>query len=298
MKGIFLPQIFTDKRRSTKRIFPIYGFMGLGLIVLFWGLNWGLSGLRSHWGFFPLWLGYILTIDAMVYMRKGTSLFTRDISKFIMLFVISIPCWWLFEAINQITLNWIYQGREYFTDLQFAMYASINFSTVIPAIFVTGELAGTFNWIKKIKKGFIIKSNPKNYIIIFIIGILMFILIYLFPQYFFPLVWISLYFIIDPVNHFFGNKTLLYKLNEGNWNSYIALAVGALICGFFWEMWNFYSFPKWTYYLPIANFGHVFEMPVLGYTGYIPFSWEIFALYYFINGLIFRNRMTDYPGVG
>ena len=29
---------------------------------------------------------------------------------------------------------------------------------------------------------------------------------------------------------------------------------------------------------------HVFEMPLLGYIGYIPFSWELFALYHLIVG--------------
>ena len=30
-----------------------------------WPLNWGLEGMRSHVGFFPLWLGYCLTVDAL-----------------------------------------------------------------------------------------------------------------------------------------------------------------------------------------------------------------------------------------
>jgi hypothetical protein len=58
------------------------------------------------------------------------------------------------------------------------------------------------------------------------------------------------------------------------------------MCGFFWEMWNFYSYPKWMYYLPIADFLHIFEMPVLGYSGYIPFSIELFALYHLVAGLL------------
>jgi len=38
------------------------------LVAVFWILNWSLSGLRTHWGFFPLWLGYALTVDALVFL--------------------------------------------------------------------------------------------------------------------------------------------------------------------------------------------------------------------------------------
>jgi hypothetical protein len=47
-------------------------------------------------------------------------------------------------------------------------------------------------------------------------------------------------------------------------------------------MWNFLSYPKWIYHVPFVGFLHVFEMPLLGYLGYIPFSWELFALYHLI----------------
>ena len=59
---------------------------------------------------------------------------------------------------------------------------------------------------------------------------------------------------------------------------YALLALGALVCGFFWEMWNYYSFPKWTYHTPGAEFLKIFEMPLLGYGGDIPFALELYAL--------------------
>jgi len=47
-------------------------------------------------------------------------------------------------------------------------------------------------------------------------------------------------------------------------------------------MWNYFSFPKWVYHTPGINSLHVFEMPLPGYLGYIPFSWELFALANFL----------------
>ena len=48
--------------------------------------------------------------------------------------------------------------------------------------------------------------------------------------------------------------------------------VGALICGFFWEMWNYFSLARWTYTIPFVQRFHLFEMPILGYGGYLPFG--------------------------
>ena len=71
-------------------------------------------------------------------------------------------------------------------------------------------------------------------------------------------------------------------LREGDWRPILSLSAGALFCGFFWEMWNYYSYPKWKYHTPGAEFLHVFEMPLLGYIGYLPFAWELYALRNFL----------------
>jgi hypothetical protein len=44
-------------------------------------------------------------------------------------------------------------------------------------------------------------------------------------------------------------------------------------------MWNFYAFPKWVYDIPFFDYLHIFEMPLLGYGGYLFFGPELFALY-------------------
>ena len=67
-------------------------------------------------------------------------------------------------------------------------------------------------------------------------------------------------------------ETCFTPLRAGDYSSVITLAVAALTCGFFWEMWNFWSLPKWHYSVPYVNVAHVFEMPVVGYTGYLPFG--------------------------
>ena len=278
---------------ESKNKFPLYGWCGILLIIIFWYLNWCLYGLRTDWAFFPLWLGFCLTIDAIVFIRKGTSLIKRNIKKYILLFVISAPVWWLFELFNSITHNWFYDGKQYFTDIQFFILASISFSTVIPAVFEGSELAGTFKLIRNLRP--YKKLKPGNQVInlFFLTGIITLGLEILYPKIFYPLIWITVYFLIEPINIKMNNRNLLLNIKEGNWKPIVSLWIGCLICAFFWEMWNYYSYPKWYYYLPMVNFLHVFEMPLLGYIGYLPFSLELFATYNLIVGL-FGEKENKY----
>ncbi len=270
---------------KADRTFPIYGWIGILLVLVFWYLNWFLSGLRTDWAFFPLWLGFCLTVDGLVFLRKGTSLLKRNIRKYVLLFVISAPVWWLFELFNSFTRNWFYDGRQYFTDLEFFILASISFSTVIPAVFEAAELAGTFKWIKELKPFKELKPSNKTIIWFLFFGILTLILELLFPKIFFPFIWITVYFLVEPVNIKMKNRNLLQYTGRGDWRPVVSLWIGCLMCAFFWEMWNYYSYPKWNYYLPMLNFLHVFEMPLLGYIGYLPFSLELFAVYHLIIGI-------------
>jgi hypothetical protein len=72
----------------------------------------------------------------------------------------------------------------------------------------------------------------------------------------------------------------------------LVLFTAGLICGFFWELWNWGSLPKWLYDVPFANRPTLFEMPLLGYGGYLPFALEVYAAYHLLHWLIFRRRDT------
>ena len=61
---------------------------------------------------------------------------------------------------------------------------------------------------------------------------------------------------------------------EGDRRELVCLSLGALLCGFFWEMWNYASLPKWHYSVPYVQACLIFEMPLLGYAGYLPFGVE------------------------
>src|SRR6184192_2416971 len=103
------------------------GLLGLALLGVCWPLNWTLPGMRTAYLFFPLWLGYILVVDALVFYRTGSSLWSRSRRDFVLLFVASAPVWWLFEVINNRTANWEYLGANTFTQFENYLFSTISF---------------------------------------------------------------------------------------------------------------------------------------------------------------------------
>ena len=285
---------FETNPSSIRRKFPIHGWIGFGLVATFWALNWSISGLRTHWTFFPLWLGYVLAVDGLTFYRKGISIFSQNRVAFFELFIISIPVWWLFELLNLRSQNWFYHGREHFSNFQYAILASVSFSTVIPAVFGTADLISTFKWHSKIKSRFPIILTSRRLLWLFLLGWLLLALLLFLPHYFFPLMWVSVFFIIEPINVWLGHRSVVKDLSTGDWRPILALSIGCLICGFFWEMWNFYSYPKWIYQVPFVDFLHIFEMPLLGFLGYLTFSLELYAFYNLATGLLKRKKQLEF----
>ena len=277
---------------KRRRRWPSTLLMGLLLVALAWPLNWGLSGLRTHWLFFPQWLGYCLAVDGLVRLRKGRSLLSRNPLRYACLFILSVPVWWLFEGLNLFTQNWIYLGRDRFSDLAYFLFSSLSFSTVIPAVFSTAELLGTFKAFARLPRVPRFHAGSRLLWSLHASGWMMLILMITFPEIFFPFMWLSVVFIVDPLNALRGRRSLVRFLAAGNLRPMVVYGLGALVCGFFWELWNLFAYPKWIYSIPYLEFWHVFEMPLAGYGGYIPFGWELFALYHLAAGLTGGRILT------
>ena len=71
-----------------------------------------------------------------------------------------------------------------------------------------------------------------------------------------------------------GEDHIFCELTTGNWSGVVAAALAAVTCGVFWEMWNYFSLAKWDYSIPFVHRFQIFEMPLLGYAGYLPFGLE------------------------
>ena len=260
--------------------------------MVFWLINWTFPGPRTFWAFFPLWLGFCLTIDAINLRCNGTSLIARDWRKFIGLFLVSAPVWWLFEVLNWRVQSWHYLGRELLNNWQYVLVSSINFCIVIPAVFGAAELVSGLPFIRRMKPWLVINTDRKTTLTFFFLGWMMMAALLFWPRYFFPFLWLSVYFILEPLNVWLGNRSLGLFTRRGDWRPVVSLFLGALLTGFFWEMWNFLAYPKWVYTVPFVGNPKIFEMPLLGYGGYLPFACELFAVYHLVTGFLGQKRTS------
>ncbi|NNF45277.1 MAG: hypothetical protein HKN69_00775 [Desulfofustis sp.] len=262
------------------RSFPLWGWGSIFLCAVAWVLAWS----RFDWfvdyqifTFSPLWFGYIGVVNALTYMRSGRCMVLHRPKYLISLFMVSAIFWWYFEYLNRFVQNWYYINIEGLSSAQYVLFATLPFSTVLPAVLGTYELLRTFprlsGGLATYKKLDFVNSRPMalTLLVVASIGLLC---IGIYPDYLFPLLWLSPLLILTSVQLITGNQTIFAPLSQGNWSRIFLLALSALICGLFWEMWNYFSYAKWLYSIPFVQRFHIFEMPVLGYAGYLPFGLE------------------------
>ena len=298
--------IISDDRLPVRRIplrgkpvkrylLPYRGLLGLILICVAWPFSWAESGTGLQYTFFPLWLGFILAVDGLVLRRTGTSLIVRSPKIMAMMFILAVPYWWMFEAINQVIQNWVYIGSDPETSLFSLIQTSLAFSVVIPAVFEVSELVGSFNFINRFARMPALVLNRQQVAIIGILGVLSLAALLTWPKYLFPITWLSLFFIFDPINYLTGRPSITANVRHGDWRLVVAFALGALICGFFWEMWNYQATISWQYNIGFFDFARIFHMPLLGYGGYLPFGLETYAMFHFVVGLLGWSRDANIP---
>ena len=92
------------------------------------------------------------------------------------------------------------------------------------------------------------------------------------------------------MRHLLGQKTQFTSLATGDWRPLILPALAALVCGLFWELWNLHSLAHWEYSIPYVARFYLFEMPAIGYAGYLPFGMVCLAVAEVLHGTnnIFR----------
>lgn len=279
-------------RQGWSQSYPPHFWFGVVLLAVTWSLAWFGPAPYSRHTFFPLWLGYIMTVDGLTLRRSGVSLLRRDRLRFALLFVFSIPLWWLFEFANEFLKNWRYVGASHYSTIAYVALASIAFSTVMPAIFVTAALYRTVHFFARPRYWLRIAPSRAGLIAIGAFGVVLFVGSLALPNLLFPFVWIGLFLTLDVTNALLGGKSISKQVAGGRWDTVLVLFAAGLTCGFFWEMWNFWSMPKWIYNVPAVSEPKLFEMPLLGYGGYLPFALEVYAAYHLLHTLLFRRRDT------
>ncbi len=269
-----------EPRKAVARL-PWWGWCGALLTAASWYAAWSRPawlGILNRHTFTPLWFGFILLLDGAVHRRKGHSMLTRSPLGFASLFAVSAVMWWFFEYLNRFTQNWYYSAVRTYDALGYVLAATPAFATVLPAVFEMSELLGTAGWVQRYRQVRQIRLPiSRLHPLSLGIGVAGLIAAAAFPAIFYPALWLAPLFILVPVLSWAGRPTPAARMAGGDWRCLIALSTGALLCGFCWEMWNFHSWPKWFYTIPYVEGLRLFEMPLLGYLGYLPFGIECFC---------------------
>ena len=255
--------------------FPLHGQLGLALMVAAWALAWSradLPGIAEQHTFFPLWLGFIFTLDGLVFRRAGRSLWKSRRTAFLLLFPASALSWWYFEFLNRFVQNWWYPDRMDFGPVHYIIYSSLCFSTVLPGVFEMHDLLASFPALRDRWSCGPRWHFPRAAAVFAALGVILLPLVPRFPDPLFFATWIAPLALLAGALGLAGVETPFHPIARGDWSPVVRLALAALVCGFFWELWNFWSCPHWEYAVPYVNRFHLFEMPVVGYAGYLPFG--------------------------
>jgi hypothetical protein len=235
------------------------------------------------------WTGYILWIDGAIYSLRGRSLLRNCPREFAWLAFSSVPLWLIFEAYNLRLNNWIYTGLPDNWWLRQLGYGW-SFATIWPGIFETAMLLRALDWNAPPPASPAVSAStmtrpmqPAAGWAVSVSGLLM-ATIPLFVEkelgsYLFGLVWLGFAFLLEPFNRWTGRPSLWADLSAGDASRLRALLWAGIICGLWWEFWNWFAAAKWFYTVPILPEWKVFAMPLPGYLGFPAFAVECFVLF-------------------
>ena len=264
----------------------IHGFIGFGVLILAEIMMFRRVEPFVSWFYCFAWWSYILICDSLIYKIEGNSLLMNRTKEFFLLIPWSVAVWLFFELVNLSLKNWYYINVPSNTPLRWIGYM-VAYSTVLPGLFETTELLRSIG----LYRGFSVTAIPESrkwYIPFWIVGGAFLILPITVPKYCFSLIWESLIFLLEPINHRFGGKSLMREWERGNPRIFLLLLTAGLACGLLWEFWNFWARSKWVYTVPFFDELKGFEMPPLGFLGFPPFAVECYVIYNFIS--LFRHK--------
>ena len=267
-------------KEKILRLNLYFGLFGLLFSALLLALE---VSFMKTWFFCFSWWSFILVMDSLNFRKRKASPLSDSLGNFLFSAFISVLVWLIFELFNLRIQNWTYHSLPP-NILERWLGYFVAFASVIPAMREISLFAQSFLSKKRLAL-FRIRGTPALLKSWFFSGIILIILSLAWPRLFFPFVWLCFIFLFEPLNFWLKNKTLLRDVEKNDWTRLLSWLLAGLVAGFLWEFWNFWAGSHWEYSIPYLNSWRVFQMPVFGYTGFLPFAIEVFALYQFLFAL-------------
>lgn len=273
------------------------GGIGLGIIVVAEVLLFRGNALMAEW-FTPVaWTGYVLLLDGLCARLTGRSYLTTARAELVLVVLVSIAAWWLFELYNAPRfwhggdhtrgLWWQYHHLEPNLFLRRVGY-DWSFATIFPSLFLTAAVlrATVFARVR------VRPWAPPPALVracAALGGVAVLLPLLVIDGWLVPLVWLGFILLLEPLNARAGRPSWLGDLARGDASRLCALLAAGGVCGVLWEFWNYWATTRWTYTVPYLSGVKVFEMPVLGYLGFPPFALECHAMYHWTRAWLLAD---------
>jgi len=299
----------SDLKKENRKIpvwFWIGGILMFGAMFFMWGKFSGPKFI-TNWTLLPLFWGAIIFFDGIVYYRTaGRSIINDRPRTLIAMAVCSIGGWAYFEYLNFfVKENWYYPSGDLISTEQFMIYSMLGSSALLTIAFELYMMLESFPKLAvKYTQGPKVVVSKKVWKIILFGALAIMLLISIFPDELFFFIWLApllVFLAILEIMDIWTPFTAIEK--SGNWSPLVLMCLTYLIQGFFHECWNYFSaihLPDngiitynpgfWMYSVPYVNVLHIFEMPALGFFGYLPFG-----LYCWVAWLLFAEMLGIDP---
>jgi hypothetical protein len=238
------------------------------------------------WYYHCAWWSYIVAADGLNRRLGGRALIRDRPAEFARLAAFSVLWWTLFEAINLRLGNWYYVMDDPSRAWRWTGGA-LAFATVIPGIVETLELIENAGWLRSVPVRPLRWGRGKEAAVVSL-GLAFFVLPLAWPDLFFPLTWGSFVFLVEPWNRRHARRSFLRDLEGGEAGPFCRTLLAGLVCGLFWELWNYWARTKWIYTVPGFERFKLFEMPLTGFLGFPPFAVESVSVVRFASAIAER----------
>jgi len=231
-----------------------------------------------------LWWGIILLLDFYNFRYWKESLIREDAKKFYLIIIpLSAIFWLYYEVVNLFYPQWNYSGIIPGIPMRIVL-SLLSFGTVIPIIIeLLWVFVGPFQTIAVSAMWRTFIQNNKLIIIImgFVCATLPFYNTYFYAN---QLMWLGPMLMLMPFVASSGKDEMEYR------RFWIYAIVTGLLSGALWEFLNFWAGGKWQYTI-LPDTLRIFEMPIYGYIGFVPFALSTLALYVYAKNFI-KTKLT------
>ncbi len=253
-----------------------------GLAALFMGSEPLYSLPLLAWSFL-----FFLSSDNQI--RESNSIILGDLKRAASLVAASLLFGSLLEAANFLLLHHYFMGVPEEIWLRWPFHIC-SLAVVIPLILEIERKLENLGVAEILLWRKVVISRGTQFVLL-ATGMLLLIILVFNPLSLYPLLWIILLLLTDPLLQLLGHdqRSISGQFEEGYYGQVFRLILSGVLFGFLWELWNFWAGAKWFYAPSGFDHGYLFELPLLEFWGY---AFTALAAYAFFQlSLVLNERL-------